>query len=90
MNILWLDFLYQFWESTLFPFASIVQPMWIFSCSFIHAVYIYIYIYCLVYAVLIFAHAVITSERSGRTFYLQSYIGHLDDIQTALELLKNS
>ena len=31
---------------------------------------------------------IITSERSERSFYEQSYIGRLDDIQTALKRLK--
>ena len=32
---------------------------------------------------------IITSERSGQSSYYQSYMGHLDDIQTALKPLKN-
>ena len=32
----------------------------------------------------------ITSERTERSFYYQSYIGHLDDIQKALNPLKKS
>ena len=33
---------------------------------------------------------IITSERSGQSSYYQSYMGHLDDIQTALKPLKKS
>ena len=33
--------------------------------------------------------SIITSERSERSAYQQSYMGRLDDIQTALKLKKN-
>ena len=42
------------------------------------------------YSVYKFVHAyIITSERGERSSYKQSFLGHLDDIQTAIEIGKN-